>query len=605
MLDGSGTGTIPLAIPAFLPIGTNFYVQAFSTGAVNELSNAVPFRVVDAAPSGRRVTIAVAATPDGAKAYVAHLQDGSVSVIDAVNDVKLTELPITPSASGLPYRALDIGIDPEGRHAFVVNAAASTLAVIHVATDSVAGQIPVARGSRRIGFDFSNTKRIYVTNEVRNAVLVFDESPNGTFVEQPEIPLEGKAPGPLLVLPDGRLVVGHRATHEIEVIDPQAPPGSQTVARTSTSGLPFDVVLGDNEILIPTFFPVTLPNQQGINQVLRISLSDFQITGTLFDNVGTDYVDMAVTATQMAVVAASSGTAIIGDPTTGAQLDNIEIAPFNPTATPQDSTFVSADKLYVTNYFRESVRAIDLTAGPPFGLGVEIPLAWSGQVRVPLTGDLTPAEDGDWFFRSVNLFGAGALTPNIQTCFSCHVDGVLDNFTRNRQVPPAWGLADTAPYGWNGDLVDLGGVVAGAISAHNSGGTTPPADGADLIVEFLEQFQPPASIHLTANGALTADAAAGKILFEGVAQCAGCHAAPLFIPLPPFPLTFQSVGTGLSPANVPSLRGIWATAPYLHDGSAATLLDVLTINPADAHGTRAAPLTDEERGQLVEYLNSL
>ena len=48
----------------------------------------------------------------------------------------------------------------------------------------------------------------------------------------------------------------------------------------------------------------------------------------------------------------------------------------------------------------------------------EIPLAWSGNPRVPLTGDLTDEEDGDWFFRSVNMFGGSAFVPNRVTC-SC------------------------------------------------------------------------------------------------------------------------------------------------------------------------------------------
>jgi hypothetical protein len=53
------------------------------------------------------------------------------------------------------------------------------------------------------------------------------------------------------------------------------------------------------------------------------------------------------------------------------------------------------------------------------------------------------------------------------------------------------------------------------------------------------------------------------------------------------------------------LRGIWQTAPYLHDGSAPTLLDVVdSRNPDDRHGfTRA--LSDIEHRELVSYLLQL
>ena len=48
--------------------------------------------------------------------------------------------------------------------------------------------------------------------------------------------------------------------------------------------------------------------------------------------------------------------------------------------------------------------------------------------------------------------------------------------------------------------------------------------------------------------------------------------------------------------------GIWATAPYLHDGSAATVLDVIGArNPDDRHG-RTSALTETERNALASYL---
>ena len=44
------------------------------------------------------------------------------------------------------------------------------------------------------------------------------------------------------------------------------------------------------------------------------------------------------------------------------------------------------------------------------------------------------------------------------------------------------------------------------------------------------------------------------------------------------------IGTGIR-ADVPSLLNVWETAPYLHDGRAATLRDVITLhNPRDQHG---------------------
>jgi len=61
----------------------------------------------------------------------------------------------------------------------------------------------------------------------------------------------------------------------------------------------------------------------------------------------------------------------------------------------------------------------------------------------------------------------------------------------------------------------------------------------------------------------------------------------------------------LSGIDTPTLHGLWSSAPYLHDGSAATLHDVLrTKNPSDEHGA-TSHLDDTEVADLVEYLLSL
>ncbi|MGA8529034.1 MAG: hypothetical protein WB622_04920, partial [Acidobacteriaceae bacterium] len=69
------------------------------------------------------------------------------------------------------------------------------------------------------------------------------------------------------------------------------------------------------------------------------------------------------------------------------------------------------------------------------------------------------------------------------------------------------------------------------------------------------------------------------------------------------------VGTGKPTDNsglldTPQLRNIALTAPYLHDGSAATLEEIWTIyNPHDQHG-RTNDLTKDELNDLIEYLRT-
>ncbi len=87
---------------------------------------------------------------------------------------------------------------------------------------------------------------------------------------------------------------------------------------------------------------------------------------------------------------------------------------------------------------------------------------------------------------------------------------------------------------------------------------------------------------------------------------AGCHPPGLFIDLQP-----HDVGTRRSfdrPSDrfyTPTLIEVWRTAPYLHDGSAATIRDVVTThNPDDKLGT-TSNLSAKEKDDLCAYVLSL
>jgi cytochrome c peroxidase len=57
--------------------------------------------------------------------------------------------------------------------------------------------------------------------------------------------------------------------------------------------------------------------------------------------------------------------------------------------------------------------------------------------------------------------------------------------------------------------------------------------------------------------------------------------------------------------DTPTLIEMYRTGPYLHDGRAATLREVLTVfNPEDRHG-KTSHLTDAEIDYLVAFMMSL
>ena len=124
--------------------------------------------------------------------------------------------------------------------------------------------------------------------------------------------------------------------------------------------------------------------------------------------------------------------------------------------------------------------------------------------------------------------------------------------------------------------------------------------------------------------ALSAEAQRGRSLFYGKANCSVCHVGPNFTDehfhntgvawggpdAGRFAVTHDSADRGRF--KVPTLRNVERTAPYMHDGSIATLADVVDFydrggraNPRLDPELRPLALGAEEKRDLVAFLRSL
>lgn len=121
------------------------------------------------------------------------------------------------------------------------------------------------------------------------------------------------------------------------------------------------------------------------------------------------------------------------------------------------------------------------------------------------------------------------------------------------------------------------------------------------------------SPHRNDDGSMTEDAVAGEAIFARLA-CDTCHGGDDFTDSAEGNLhdvgtlldtSGQRLGMGLPGIDTPTLLGIWETGPYLHDGSAPTIRDVLTTrNAGDLHG-EVSTLSSTEVDQLVAFLGQI
>ncbi|MBD3373743.1 c-type cytochrome [candidate division KSB1 bacterium] len=249
--------------------------------------------------------------------------------------------------------------------------------------------------------------------------------------------------------------------------------------------------------------------------------------------------------------------------------------------------------LYIAEYFSNSIGVLDT------------------QSRHARSVALGGASEPDLVRRGEILFhDAKDCFQQWQSCVSCHPDARADGFNWDllndgmgnpKQVKSLVLSHKTPP-------VMISGVRPRAEVAVRAGikyiqFAVLPEESAEAIDAYLQSLEPVPSPYLV-NGKPGESAQRGKAVFEKAA-CSNCHSGPLFTDLKPYDLgmaTGQDKGVAF---DVPTLREIWRTAPYMFDGRALTLREVLVEhNPDDKHGVTSG-LSDQEIADLIAYLRCL
>ena len=136
------------------------------------------------------------------------------------------------------------------------------------------------------------------------------------------------------------------------------------------------------------------------------------------------------------------------------------------------------------------------------------------------------------------------------------------------------------------------GFLSDADFAARAAPLGPPKAGRSADLDALAAYvaslaDPPRSPFRNADGSMTAEALTGAARFASLG-CATCHAGARFTDSTTGVATLHDVGTlrttsgqrlggTLTGIDTPTLLGVWDTAPYFHDGSAAALDDVFRV----------------------------
>lgn len=505
----------------------------------------------------------VAITPDGRYVVVTLRGDNALAVVDLDAAALTAVYPVCP----MPY-----GVVTDGRRAYVSCFASDQIAVVHLTTGETLYQVETPNAPAALAL---SGEWLLATHFYTGQVTVLNVRRTPFTLGTVEVEVDGELAGSI-------------------VIDPT---GSKAVIPQTRTGLAL-VSLQYMQDWFPVISVMDLVGMRGVREArLTLSEGDERAVSMPFD--------VAISAdgrTLYTVLSGSDSVAVI-DADTG-RLETLIPVGVNPRAIVLDG-----DRAYVLNALDGTLSIID-TAARTVQEVLQI-------TELPLDPQLLR---GKVLFHRADGMSDGSIS-----CATCHFDGGMDartwiNFRSGpRNTPILNGAAALPPYHWSGEMPELHSTMEDTIRSVMSGaglvdGVFDPSQGQtyagrsadlDALAAYVASFGALQSPYRAADGSLTDAAERGKALFMSDAlACSRCHAPPRYTDLQQHNLAGAVFSMEVYGAfDTPSLRSLWASAPYLHDGVARTLDELLSRT--DPTHSVAAGLTPQQLDDLIAFLKSL
>jgi len=579
--------------------------------------------------------VAAIFSPDGTKLYIVCEDDDSVLSLDLRTQQVTHRLKVGHKPEGL-------AISPDGKIIYVSNEWTDTVSAVDASTFQLKNTLKTGWGPRGLVTDRTG-KTLYVANSIGNDVSVVDLTSGEELKRLTAL----RSPHYLQLSRDGRHVYVSNVLAHLESAD-ETPVSELMVIDTHTQTVSDRILVPGvlemrhiaeapaaqgGYLLVPLMRPKNLnpliqvdngwilTHGVAIIQPAKTVNSHAEVTQLLLDDIDRYYAGAEGAAFtpdgRYALVTHAEAAAVsvidtqllarrlrTASPASLAnRLDTarqIVISRLPTQSNPTDVVVAPNGRAaYVVNRLDDSLTVIDI---PQFKV----------RSRIDLGGpkELSALRQGEQLFHDAKFCFQGQFA-----CSTCHPDNHIDGVAWNLETPQLGrdrvanrtlrGIAETAPFKWNGHNPDLETQCGPRIAKFlfHSEGFNP--EQLSNLVAFIKSIPLPPNRHLSSDGQLTPPQERGRDIFFQKA-CDTCHPPATHYTAK----TSFDVGTAAKydtsgMFDVPQLDRIYEKPPYLHNGEARSLEEIWTLyNQKDKHGV-TSDMSKEQLNDLVEFLKTL
>ncbi len=586
----------------------------------------------------------LAVSPDGKRLYVVAQEANALLVVDAEKQNVLNKI-------GVGVQPHSVVLSSDGEKAYVTNEWADNVYVIDLAIQKVTDTLKTGNGPAGLSLS-SDGKSLYVVNSYSSDISVIDLNTG----EEVKRLAAGNNPTGIKLSPDGKVLYvtsrranivpyGEPVVTEITVIDDSTQRISgytnmesaymmENVAFTPDGDLGF-VTLIRPKNLVPS-----IQVEQGWMMTHGFGIIDRKNNGRviqlLLDEPDSYYPDpfgIVITPDGKRAFESSSGVNCISV----IDIDSVRalIANSTPEMLKRYSDNLGISSRYIKKRIGTGANPKGLALSPD-GKRLYVAETLDDKIAVINTETLETVSSIDLggprritvARRGRRLFNnAGHTFQNQYCCYTCHPDMHEDGLVYNmsgkdmgRNLTNTESLRDiseTAPFKWTGTnqtVYKQDGIRFSTFLTRTESFSYKDLDA--LTAYILTGIHYPPNLVYNPDGKLTESQLRGKAIFDRSVdnsgnlipeknRCITCHPPPYYTNRKLEYVSTLSRSDDSVLFDTPHLNNIYASAPYLHDGRAATLEEIWTkYGKDDKHGL-VSDMTKNNLNDLIDYLRSL